>query len=115
MRNGLVVAEISIALVLLVAAGLMVRSLQHLMKVDPGFQAEHVLTARIFLPNAKYKDQTSTIPFLRNFVERVRNIPGVDAAGAVTLLPVSTNGSSGSTFIEDPAAKVEGLPVAFHP
>ncbi len=111
MRNGLVVAEISIALVLLVAAGLMVRSLQHLMRVDPGFQAEHVLTARVFLPTSKYKDQTSTIPFLRDFVERVRTLPGVEASGAVTLLPVNTSGSSGSTFIEDPAAKVEGLPV----
>lgn len=109
MRNGLVVAEISIALVLLVAAGLMVRSLQRLMDVNPGFQAQHVLTARIFLPTAKYKDQASTIPFFRDFVERVRNVPGVESAGAVSLLPVNNQGSSGTTLVED--TQVQGLPI----
>ncbi len=109
MRNGLVVAEISIALVLLVAAGLMVQSLRRLMDVNPGFQAQHVLTARVFLPNAKYKDQASTVPFLRSFVERVRNLPGVNAAGAVSLLPVNTSGSSGTTLVED--TQVQGLPI----
>ena len=110
MRNGLVVAEISIALVLLIAAGLMVRSLRRLMDVNPGFQAQHVLTARVFLPTAKYKDQASTIPFFRDFVERLRNVPGVTASGAVSLLPVNNSGSSGTTLVED--TQVQGLPIS---
>ena len=100
LRNGLVVAEISIALVLLVAAGLMVRSLRRLMEVNPGFQTQRVFTARVYLPPATYKDQTSLVPFFRDLVTRVRALPGVETAGAVSLLPVNESGSSGSTFVE---------------
>src|SRR6185312_395989 len=104
-RNGLVVAEISVALVLLVGAGLMVRSLRRLMEVDPGFQAQHVLTARVYLPAATYKDTPAVVPFLSNFIERVASQPGVKAAGAVSLLPVSDQGASGSTAIESTRAQ----------
>ncbi len=110
MRNGLVVAEISIALVLLIGAGLMVRSLRHLMEVSPGFDTQHVLTARIYLPSATYKDQVKVVTFFHDFLDRVRGIPGVTKAGAVSLLPVQPGvNSSGSTFVEN--TRAHGLQV----
>jgi predicted permease len=108
MRNGLVVAEISVALVLLIGAGLMVRSLRRLMEVNPGFQTQHLLTARLYLPSATYKDQANVATFFRDFLDRVRAIPGVTTAGAVSLLPVQPGlNSSGSTYVEH--TSVEGL------
>lgn len=112
MRSGLVVAEISIALVLLIGAGLMVRSLRRLMQVSPGFQTQHVLTARLYLPAARYKDAAKVSAFFVDFIARVHAIPGVTAAGAVSLLPVEPAlNSSGSTFVEHTNAQgVERAP-----
>jgi putative ABC transport system permease protein len=107
LRNGLVVAEISIALVLLIAAGLMVRSLQHLLRVDPGFAAEHLLTARISLPATSYKDAAATTTFYRNVLDRVATQPGVKSAGMTSLLPMTGRNSSGSTFVDQ--TSVQGL------
>jgi putative ABC transport system permease protein len=100
LRGGLVVAEIAIALVLLVTAGLMVRSLQQLLEVNPGFQAEHLLTARISLPQANYRDIAATTAFFGTLQDRVGGLPGVQSAGMTTLLPMTGRNSSGSTFID---------------
>jgi predicted permease len=105
LRGALVVAEISIALVLLVVAGLMVRSLQQLLKVNPGFQAERLLTARISLPQTNYRDITATTAFFATLQERVRALPGVQSAGMTTLLPMTGRNSSGSTFIDQTTAQ----------
>jgi putative ABC transport system permease protein len=105
LRSGLVVAEIAIALVLLVTAGLMVRSLQQLLEVNPGFQAEHLLTARISLPQASYRDVAATTAFFGTFQDRLRALPGVQSAGLTTLLPMTGRNSSGSTFIDQTAAQ----------
>jgi len=105
LRSGLVVAEISIALVLLVVAGLMVRSLQQLLEVSPGFQAERLLTARISLPQANYRDVTATTAFFTTLQERVRALPGVQSAGMTPLLPMTGRNSSGSTFIDQTTAQ----------
>src|SRR6185295_12775366 len=101
LRSGLVVAEIAIALLLLVTAGLMVRSLQQLLEVNPGFQAQHLLTARISLPQANYRDIAATTAFFGALQDRVQALPGVQSAGLTTLLPMTGRNSSGSTFIEE--------------
>jgi putative ABC transport system permease protein len=105
LRGGLVIAEISIALVLLVTAGLMVRSLQQLLEVNPGFQAERLLTARISLPQASYRDIAATTAFFGTLQDRVRALPGVQSAGMTTLLPMTGRNSSGSTFIDQTTAQ----------
>ena len=105
LRGGLVVAEIAIALVLLVTAGLMVRSLQQLLDVNPGFQAEHLLTARISLPQANYRDIAATTAFFGTLQDRVGGLPGVQSAGMTTLLPMTGRNSSGSTFIDQTATQ----------
>jgi len=100
LRGGLVVAEISIALVLLVIAGLMGRSLQQLLEVNPGFQPDRLLTARISLPQANYRDITATTAFFGTLQDRVRALPGVQSTGMTTLLPMTGRNSSGSTFVD---------------
>ena len=100
MRGALVVAEISMALMLLVGAGLLVRSLQRLVEVSPGFQAEHLLTARLSLPATQYRDATAIDSFYREATQRLQALPGVQAAGMGTILPMTGRHSSGSTFVE---------------
>lgn len=91
LRSGLVVAEIAVALVLLIGAVLLVRSFQELRDVDPGYRVERVLTAEITLPAATYADQPEVTGFFRQLLERVSALPGVEAAGAVSNLPLATD------------------------
>jgi putative ABC transport system permease protein len=96
MRGLLVIAEVALALVLLVASGLMVRSFIKLRQVDVGFTERNVLTLRIPLPEAKYPEpKTADDPgdptglgFYEQLLERVRSLPGVTSATAATLLPL---------------------------
>src|SRR6266542_279248 len=89
----------TIALILLVSAGLMINSLLRLLRVDPGFKADNVLTMQISLPQDKYPDDRpdSTFGFYRRLVDRVASLPGVESAGLTSALPL-TNSGSGSLF-----------------
>jgi len=89
LRSMLVVAEVALALVLLSGAGLLMRSFYHLQGVDPGFDPHGVLTFRSNLPNAKYKTDEQKITFYDRAIERVRALPGVTAAGAGQIFPLS--------------------------
>ncbi len=109
LRSGLVVAEIAMAVVLLVAAGLMVRSLRQLLEVNPGFRAEHLITARISLPPSQYRDITAATAFFNRLEQGVQALPGVESAGLTTLAPMTGRNSSGSTYIEQ--TTTPGLPV----
>ncbi len=99
-RGILVVAEIGLSLMLLVGAGLLIRSFTKLQSVNPGFSAGQVLTARVFLPDAKYREPAQKIAFFEQALLKLRNIPGVQAAGADVFLPL-TGLISGTSFTID--------------
>jgi len=103
LRSGLVVAEIAMSVVLLVAAGLTVRSLHELLQVNPGFRPEHLLTARLSLPESQYRDIPAATAFFNRLDQGVQALPGVESAGLTTLLPMTGRNSSGSTFIDETA------------
>jgi putative ABC transport system permease protein len=103
LRGALVVMETAGGLVLLVVAGLLLRSFHHLLSVDPGLNPRNVLTLTFDLPDTKYNDQQQ-MDFYTQLVSRVGHLPGVVSAGAVTPLPLSGNNAM-ITF------QIEGRPV----
>jgi putative ABC transport system permease protein len=88
LRSLLVVSEIAMSLMLLAGAGLMARSLNHLVELDPGFEPKNVLTARISLSDAKYPDQKARTAFFTSLLERMNALPGVESADIVLLRPL---------------------------
>jgi putative ABC transport system permease protein len=100
LRHTFVVAEIALAVVLLVGAGLMARSFESLSHAGTGFDPANVLTMRTQLPAAKYKDDAARIRFFKEVTSRVSEIPGVRAAGAVSSLPLAGLGAATSFTIE---------------
>src|SRR5580700_3806694 len=90
LRSTLVVAEVALSLTLLVGAGLLIRSFLRLQEVDTGFRSDGVLTMRISLPQEKYAKVEQTRTFYRELLARIRQLPGVDAVGGVTGLPLTT-------------------------
>jgi putative ABC transport system permease protein len=101
--GALVVAEIALALVLLVGAGLMIRSLQRLQAVNPGFNSERLLTMRFSLPPQKYPREQIGV-FNQQLRERLRALPGVRAAALSSDLPLSGDTSAGSIELEGKTA-----------
>jgi putative ABC transport system permease protein len=94
-RALLVISEVALSLVLLVGAGLMIRSFSRLLAVDPGFKADHVLTAFVSLPSSKYPKREEQTAFFDRLLERLRNVPGVSAASLVTDIPLYGGSSTG--------------------
>ncbi|MDQ3120224.1 MAG: ABC transporter permease [Verrucomicrobiota bacterium] len=99
LRNGLVIAEVALALVLLICAGLLIQSFARLGKVQPGLQTERLLTARVQLPDLAYPKNENVIAFFEQFLPRVRALPGVESASAIVPLPLS--GSNMVTTFDD--------------
>jgi predicted permease len=87
LRNALVIAEVSLASVLLIGAGLMLRTFLNLIHLNPGFQQDHVLTASLSLPHAQYKTGEQTAKFFRELTAILNTLPGVESAGAGSDLP----------------------------
>ena len=100
-RNALVVSQIALALILLVGCALMVRSFQQLRRVDPGFEPAGILTLRLSLPDAEYGTPAERADFYQRALERIRALPGVESAGAVSRLPLTGGGSNSSHTFED--------------
>jgi putative ABC transport system permease protein len=88
-RGWLVVAELALAVVLLVAAGLLLRSFNKLVAIDLGFDRENVLTARIGLPRSKYAKPEQVQAFYDDLLQRVRSLPGVQSAGILNHTPLT--------------------------
>jgi putative ABC transport system permease protein len=100
LRNVFVVAEVALALVLLIGAGLLIRSFARLQAVDPGFNPNNLLTMRVSLPGRKYDNDRKRIDFFRQALERMQALPGVEAVGAISYLPFGGPGAGTSVEIE---------------
>lgn len=100
LRSSLVVFEFALSLVLLVGAGLLTRSFLSLLKTDPGFNPDHLLTMNLMLPGAKYKDDPARAAFYHELVQRVQAYPGVESAAVVNFLPLGGANSSDAYLVE---------------
>ena len=99
LRSALVVSEFGLALVLLIGAGLLIRSFISVLHIDPGFNPANVLTMRISLDGPHYKDNRTQVAFFRNLLARVEALPGVERAGIAVSLPLI--GWDGEDFITE--------------
>lgn len=109
-RQVLVVVQVALALVLLVGAGLMMRSFWRLANVDPGIDPEGVLTVNLSLPETEYESSTRTAQFYAQLLEKVRALPGVEKAGTNSVLPLSNSHSMSSHMIEDHPMPPNAMP-----
>jgi predicted permease len=100
-RDALVVAQVAAALVLLIGAGLMIRTLANLHAADLGFRPEGLLTMRTTLPPAKYPDETARLAFYDSVLRRVSALPGVESAAYASLLPFMSQGNTTGFAIEN--------------
>ncbi len=101
LRNGLVVTEVSLALILLIGAGLLIQSFNKLAQVKPGLQTERLLTARIGLPDAAYPKNENIVAFFEALLPKLRAIPGVRSVSTIFPLPLSGSNSTTSFDIEE--------------
>jgi putative ABC transport system permease protein len=94
LRSALLVAEVALALMLVIASGLLVRTFAHLVAVDPGFNPDHVLTFELTLPSTAYADADRIVPTYRAILLKLRSLPGVEAAGIGETVPMGGTGES---------------------
>ena len=107
LRSALVICETAFSLLLIAGAGLLLRSFAQLLKVDPGFRPDSVLTMRVALPDAIYSKPEQIRGFYSSLLERVQRLPGVQYAGAVSGLPLSGQGGSGTTTMDTQSVPLE--------
>ena len=113
LRNALLVSQVALALVLVIAAGLLTRTFFQLLGADGGFNAERVLTFQLPLPALKYAEQDHVVTLFGNVLERLRAVPGVQAAGIGETVPMGGEGESTVIRVPDhPAASQKEMPFA---
>jgi putative ABC transport system permease protein len=100
LRNVLVVSEVALALMLLVGAGLLIRSLQTLRHVNPGFDPNRLLTLEVSIPSSKFSEPAQQVRFFERVLDQVRALPGIQSAGFVDSLPLSGDGSHQPISVE---------------
>ena len=100
LRSLLVTVEVGLGTLCLVAAGLLLNSFVRLMRVERGFDVERVVTVHLNLPSSRYPDRAKRAAFLRNAVDRLRALPGVNAAAVSNLLPLAGEGSNNIVSLE---------------
>lgn len=101
LRNGLVVVEIALSLVLLAGAGLLIRTFLNLLNVDKGFESDHVLTMLIYPSPVRYAEPLKEASYLQQIIRRTQTLPGVQSVGMVTALPLARMDTSGGVQIEN--------------
>jgi putative ABC transport system permease protein len=99
-RDVLVISEVALSLMLLIGAGLLIRSLSMLHRVNPGFEADHVVTMEISVPIGKFTEAAQQIGYFDRVLDRIRTLPGVQAAGLIDSLPLTDNGSVQPVLLE---------------
>ena len=107
MRSVLVICETAFSLLLVAGAGLLIRSFAQILKVDPGFRPDGVLTMRVSLPDTTYSKPEQIRAFYSSLLERLQHLPGVQYAGATSGLPLSGQGGSGTTTIDTQSVPLE--------
>lgn len=100
LRGLLVISEVAVSFLLLIGAGLLISSFLHLLKLDPGYRADHLLTMKVALPDTKYPDKERRAPFFRELIRRVQTLPGVQSVAVASNLPLTYNGDSMPIGIE---------------
>ena len=108
LRSVLVVSEVALALVLLVGAGLMIKSFVRLLEVRPGFDPNNLLTMQIALPEARYAKDEQVLAFYSQLEERLKSQPGVEGVGFVNYLPMAGSGGTTSFIFEGRPAPPKG-------
>jgi len=118
-KSLLAVTQIALTLVLLIGAALLIKSFRQLQRLEPGYQAERLLTAQIELPAAKYPGKVLVTAFAEMLTERLRALPGVQSVATATALPLSRYGSFSSFTLEGAAESATGtaddLPFGYDP
>ncbi|HXU08587.1 MAG TPA: ABC transporter permease, partial [Blastocatellia bacterium] len=112
LRSVLVITEVALSLVLLIGAGLLIKSFWRLRQIDIGLKAEHVLTLRLFPPAATYSDDQHVAAFYDAVLERVRSLPGVTDAAVVDALPLGDRNGATVMEIEGRAAELNSMNTA---
>jgi putative ABC transport system permease protein len=113
LRNALAIAEIALSLVLVVGAGLLIRSFVRLQEVKPGFNPDHLLAAELSLPATKYAEDQQVVNFYDQLLARVAQLPGVQAATVTTALPLAGGGDILAFYVEGrPFARTARTPDA---
>jgi putative ABC transport system permease protein len=105
-RNVFVASEVAFAIVLLIGAGLMIKSLARLMDVDAGFNTKNLLTFQVALPFSKYQQDHQVVAFHKDLLDRINDLPGVEGSATVSLLPLTGGGDTGSVHVEGRPAPV---------
>ena len=108
LRSVLVISEMALAVVLLVGAGLMLKSLHRVLGTDPGFNPRNLLTGVVGLPENKYSDGPKQLAFQQQLLSRIRGLPGVQEVAAVTTVPMSGNGNTSRFDLEGHPKKSGG-------
>ena len=112
LRSSIVVFEIAVSLVLLVGAGLAVRTFFALLKTNPGFNPDNLLTLNLVLPQAKYNEEPKVAAFYNNLLQRMKSTPGVESVAAVNILPLGGSNVSDAYLVDgepEPSADQENL------
>jgi putative ABC transport system permease protein len=111
MRQGLIVAEVALTLLLLTGAGLLLRSFHRLQSVNPGFNAEHVLSFDLTLPGVKYRTRDVQSGFFERVIEKLHTLPGVEEVGTTSRLPLKQKSGQILSYSVEGQSRPAGRPL----